>query len=150
MISRRILHWAFCCAALALICARADTNRFIFRAEPSTRFNFQGFAGDRIKANLHLVRAVDGQILWSGDFDAQLSDVFGVQEQIARAVVDSLHVRVDSRTREALVGRPTRDPEAYDLYLQGRSRAVIRGREHLDSAVAFFTRATKRGPSAAS
>src|SRR5688572_14086108 len=43
------------CLAVGLTCAgslAADTNRFTFRADPSTRFNFQGFAGDRIKANI--------------------------------------------------------------------------------------------------
>jgi DUF1680 family protein len=55
MISRRLMHWTFsfmAFAVLALNGASADTNHFLFRADPSTRFNFQGFVGDRVKANV--------------------------------------------------------------------------------------------------
>jgi serine/threonine protein kinase/tetratricopeptide (TPR) repeat protein len=103
-------------------------------------------ADGRIRANIRLVRPKDGTTLWTGDFDRQGSDLFAVQEEIAGAVVDSLHVQREGTTRGPIVGEPTRDLVAYDLYLAGRQLAVTRKREALDSAKSLFLSATRRDP----
>ena len=103
-------------------------------------------AQGRIRANARLVRPSDGATLWSGDFDRENSDLFTVQEEIAAAIVDSLHVRRDGNAREPIVGEPTRDLVAYDLYLTGRRLALTRQHAQLDSAEALFVSATKRDP----
>jgi Flp pilus assembly protein TadD len=65
-----------------------------------------------------LVKAADGFHLWSERFDRCLRDVFDIQDEIARAIVDRLRVQLSAD--RTLAGRPTAHPEAYCLYLQGR------------------------------
>ena len=103
-------------------------------------------AQGRIRANARLVRPSDGTTLWTGDFDRQNSDLFAVQEEIAAAIVDSLHVRRDGGARAPIVGEPTRDLVAYDLYLAGRRMGASRQKELLDSAKSLFLSATRRDP----
>jgi serine/threonine-protein kinase len=100
----------------------------------------------RIRSNVRLLRPSDGTTLWTGDFDRQNSDLFAVQEEIAGAIVDSLHVQRDGTTQGPIIGQPTLDLVAYDLYLAGKRLAVMRQREGLDSAKSLFLSATRRDP----
>ena len=75
-------------------------------------------AGDRLRVTAQLVNAADGYQLWSQTFDRNLADVFAVQDEIARAVVGALRVRVlpeEGKTAEVQVTRP----EVYTTYLRG-------------------------------
>jgi serine/threonine-protein kinase len=75
-------------------------------------------AGDKLRMTATLLRARDGTTRWSGTFDGDLKDVFAVQESIARAVVDSLRVRIGSEGIQRIVPQSTTSSEAYDLYLR--------------------------------
>ena len=100
-------------------------------------------ANGHIRANASLARVSDGKILWTGRFDRMNADIFAVQDEITAAIVDSLHVQRDGATRGPIVGQPTHDLVAYDLYLAGRRLAVTRRREALDSAKSLFLSATR-------
>ena len=72
--------------------------------------------GPRVRISTHLMECANGTTLWSERFDRDLSDIFELQDEIARAVAASLKV-VLSRISE-----PHRiDPAAYELYLRARS-----------------------------
>ncbi len=75
-------------------------------------------SGDRVRITAQLVNAEDGLHLWSETYDRDLDDIFVVQEEIARAIVEALEVRL--ATGEALVERPTESQDAYEEYLRGR------------------------------
>jgi TolB-like protein len=77
-------------------------------------------AGDQLRVTAQLVNAQTGYQLWSKSFDAELVDVFAIQEQIATAVAEALSValRVGLITR---IEGGTTNVEAYDRYLQGRN-----------------------------
>jgi hypothetical protein len=82
---------------------------------------------------------------WQQDFDADLTDVFQVQADIAGKVAEQLRVRLGSADKEALVAQPTQNLEAYDAYLRGQaidregnSPAVLR------RAIAAYTDALHR------
>jgi len=97
-------------------------------------------AGGRIRVTAKLVKASDGFDLWSQTFDREMSDVFAVQDEIARAVVDALRVRLLGG--RALVHRPaTRSREAYDLFLLGRDEMRTEEMSQVKSAVAAFEKA---------
>ena len=90
-----------------------DTLNVTYLLEASVRR-----AGDNVRITATLFRARDGTTRWSGSFRGDLRDVFAVQESIARAVVDSLRVRIGAEGTQRVVARSTTSPEAYDLYLR--------------------------------
>ena len=77
-------------------------------------------AGNRLRVTAQLVNAADGYHLWSERYDRDLDDVFAVQDDIARAIVEKLRVRLTGPAGAPLVKRPTDNLEAYQLYLKGR------------------------------
>jgi serine/threonine-protein kinase len=101
-------------------------------------------SGDRLRVTAQLVSAKNGYQLWSASYDRSLADVFTVQEDIARAIVSALRVRLGARADSSLAARPTRDLAAYDLYLQGRFAWNQRSEATLPQAVRYFEQATAR------
>ncbi|HET8732445.1 MAG TPA: hypothetical protein VFM45_01610, partial [Anaeromyxobacteraceae bacterium] len=73
-------------------------------------------SGTRVRITAQLIETTNGSHLWSQEFDRQLDDVFAVQEEIARAVVSALKVKL--LPRQAEVARAA-DPRAHDQYLLG-------------------------------
>ena len=71
-------------------------------------------AGNQVRITAQLIKADDGYHLWSESYDRQLDDIFAIQDDIAKSVVDSLRLTL---LGEAPQTEPI-DPEAYVLYLQ--------------------------------
>ncbi len=103
-------------------------------------------AGKRLKVTAELVNAADNTVLWSQTFDREMVDVFAVQEEIARAIVGALNVRLTEDEGARLGNRPTTDLEAYDLYLKGRFSWTKRTREGMEAALTYFQSAVERDP----
>ena len=83
-------------------------------------------AGNRVRVTAQLMNASDGIQLWSERYDRELDDIFAIQDEIARGIVEQLRVRLGLEQATApLVARPTDDLEAYQLYLRGREAAVV-------------------------
>jgi TolB-like protein/class 3 adenylate cyclase/Tfp pilus assembly protein PilF len=101
-------------------------------------------AGQRIRITAQLVRVTDGFHIWSDTYDRKLDDVFAIQEEIARATVDALQVRLASRP--PLVRRPTGDFRAYEMYLTGRHFWNQRTEEGFRKAISYFEKALKADP----
>ena len=78
-------------------------------------------AENRLRITAQLINVADGFHLWSERFDRDLADVFAIQDEIARAIVDKLEVKLLGKEKGTFVKRHTADPEAYTLYLKGRS-----------------------------
>jgi serine/threonine-protein kinase len=100
-------------------------------------------SGNRMRIAAQLVNATDGYQLWSQAYDRELTDVFAVQEDIARAIVEALRVKLGVAEGAALHAAPTKDLEAYDLYLKGRfawnqrtAAAITEAVKYLEQAVA--------------
>ena len=77
-------------------------------------------AGNRLRINAQLINAEDGDHLWSERYDRDMDDVFAVQDEIARAIVEKLRVKLVGKQDGLLVTRKTESLDAYNLYLQGR------------------------------
>lgn len=77
-------------------------------------------AGARIRISAQLIDGESGGHVWAERFDREFTDIFAVQDEITRNIVDALRVRLLPAERRALAGQPTADVEAYQLYLQGR------------------------------
>jgi serine/threonine protein kinase/Tfp pilus assembly protein PilF len=104
-------------------------------------------SGNRLRVSVQLISIKDGYQLWAESFDRDLSDVFAVQEEVARSIVSALRVRLTPNKDSALAARPTADLEAYDLYLKGRYAWNQRTGPSLEEAVRYLTQATARDPS---
>ncbi|MDQ3116038.1 MAG: adenylate/guanylate cyclase domain-containing protein, partial [Verrucomicrobiota bacterium] len=76
-------------------------------------------AGDRVRVNVQLIDARADTHLWAKNYDRDLKDVFGVQSEVAQQIADALRAQLSPSEATALAVAPTRDPEAYDLFLQG-------------------------------
>jgi serine/threonine protein kinase/tetratricopeptide (TPR) repeat protein len=103
-------------------------------------------AGNRVRITAQLVDIADGFHLWSDKYDRDLDDIFGIQDEISLAIVESLKVRLLGGEKEQLVKRHTRDPEAHNLYLKGRYFWNRRLEVGLKKALECFQRASDRDP----
>jgi TolB-like protein/Tfp pilus assembly protein PilF len=101
-------------------------------------------SGNRLRVSAQLVNSSDGYQLWSQSYDRDPSDVFAVQEDIARAIVAALRVRLGSATDSVLASRPTSDLAAYDLFLKGRFAWNQRTSASLTQAASWFGQAVAR------
>jgi TolB-like protein/Flp pilus assembly protein TadD len=100
--------------------------------------------GDRVRIVAQLVNVTDGIQLWTRTFDRQLKDIFAVQEEIARAVAESLKVTLlgsDSAQKSA-----SENVEAHNAYLQGHFYFQRRNLEDYRKAVDYFDEAIRLDP----
>ena len=78
-------------------------------------------AANQVRVNVQLVNAQTDSHLWADTYDRKLTDIFGVESEIAKRVAESLQAKLTGREEQALAVKPTNNPEAYDLYLRGLS-----------------------------
>jgi TolB-like protein/Tfp pilus assembly protein PilF len=102
--------------------------------------------GDRVRITAQLIRAADGIHLWSKDFDGDLSDVFKLQDQVARAIVDELQPMLVGEQKTRLVDQATGNPEAYRLYLRASELLNKREYAHRKDAIAWLEEALRLDP----
>jgi TolB-like protein len=102
--------------------------------------------GNRVRIVAELINAADGIELWTRTFDRELKDIFAVQEEIARAVAESLKVTLlGSQDRPAQRGAPS-NVEAHNAYLQGHFHFQRRNLEDYRKAVGYFDQAIRLDP----
>ncbi|HZS18432.1 MAG TPA: tetratricopeptide repeat protein [Candidatus Udaeobacter sp.] len=102
--------------------------------------------GNRVRIVAQLINAADGIQLWTGKFDRELKDIFAVQEEIARAVAQSLKVTLlGSQDRPAQRGASS-NVEAHNAYLQGHFHFQRRNLEDYRKAVSYFDQAIRLDP----
>ena len=102
-------------------------------------------SGERVRISAQLVRAADGSHLWAQTFDRELADVFAVQDEISRAVVAALRVRLLPGTTTARSGK-TGNPEALSQYLLGRDLLRYGGVLDAKRALKAFEKAVSLDP----
>jgi len=110
-------------------------------------------AADQVRVNVQLINAQTDSHLWAETYDRKLTDVLGVESEIAKRVAESLQANLTGREEHALAVKPTNNPEAYDAYLRGlafEGRAQV-GPYAWDSdlawkATGFYERAVQLDP----
>ncbi len=102
-------------------------------------------AGDRLRVNVRLSNSADGLQIWSRRFDGNAQDVFAIEDQITRAVVEQLQPEAQSQ-KAPLVTGPTANIDAHRLYLRGRQALNARTSARLRESIGFFTSALALDP----
>ncbi len=97
-------------------------------------------SGDRVRITAQLIDASDGTHIWSETYDRTLSDIFAVQDDVAAAVINALHIHVSTAISR---GRPTDNLQAYTLYLKAR---VLLNAHNGREATALLLQATELDP----
>ena len=69
---------------------------------------------DQVRVNVQLINAQTDSHLWAKTYDRKLTDIFGVESEIAKGIAESLQAKLTGREEQALVVKPTNNPEAYD------------------------------------
>jgi TolB-like protein/Tfp pilus assembly protein PilF len=103
-------------------------------------------SGDRLRITAQLSSVADGYHVWSQTYDRRLADVFAVQDEISRAIVGALEIRVAGNPGRRLVQSSTQDLEAYNLYLQGRFHLNKWRPESARKGIEYFAQALRKDP----
>jgi len=103
-------------------------------------------SGGRLRITAQLSSVADGYHVWSETYDRRLADVFAVQDEISRAIVAALEVRVAGNPGGRLVQSSTQDLEAYNLYLQGRFHLNKWRPEGARKGIEYFAQAIAKDP----
>lgn len=101
--------------------------------------------GDRVRIVAELINAADGVEVWTRTFDRELKDIFAVQQEIARAVAESLRVTLLG-SEEKSTQMATNSVEAHNAYLQARFHVQRGNVEDYRKAITYFDRAIELDP----
>jgi serine/threonine-protein kinase len=137
------------------LAVRSQTSSFFYKGKPinvrnagnqlAADYILEGSVlrvGRRLRINAQLVRVRDDFSLWSGSYDRELADIFAIQDEISRGIVNSLRLKLGRGQR-----RYQTSPEAYDLYLRARAPWVRNGWSVLSGTVASFEAVIAKDPS---
>jgi len=107
-------------------------------------------AGDRVRVNVQLLDARIDTHLWAKSYDRDLKDVFTVESEVAQEIADALRAKLSPSQSHALATAPTRDTEAYDLFLKGeyeqhQAESAVNA-DLFDRAQMFYRQALARDP----
>jgi serine/threonine protein kinase/tetratricopeptide (TPR) repeat protein len=100
-------------------------------------------AGGKIRVTAQLINVADGYHLWSERYDREMENVFALQDEIARAIAETLKVRLLPAEETRLISRGTENVEAFNDYLKGR---YFFNRREAPEAIVEFERALSRDP----
>ena len=105
---------------------------------------------DQVRVNVQLINAQTDSHLWADTYDRKLTDIFGVESEIAKRIAESLQAKLTGREEQALAVKPTNNPEAYDAYLRGLAfdarYAPRYSSDLMRKAVDFYERAVQLDP----
>jgi TolB-like protein/Tfp pilus assembly protein PilF len=91
-------------------------------------------AGDTVRVSVNLIQAASDSHLWADTYDRKLTDILGVETEIAKGIAEQLQAKLTGREEQTLAVKPTNNPEAYDAYLRGLA---------FEARGSFFNAATK-------
>jgi TolB-like protein/Flp pilus assembly protein TadD len=100
--------------------------------------------GSRIRITAQLIKTADGFQVWSEVYDRELNDILSTQEEIARAVTAALNVTLAGGAPVQPGG--TKNPEAYNSYLQAQYLSHARSKEALEMSAVYYDQAKRLDP----
>ena len=104
-------------------------------------------SGDNLRITVQLTSTDDGRLVWSERYDRKLDDVFAIQDEISRTIVNKLRSTPFANVIAAPASRHTENVEAYGLYLRGRYEWNKRTSEGVTEGIRYFEEAIAADPS---
>jgi TolB-like protein/predicted Zn-dependent protease len=98
-------------------------------------------AGNRLRVSAQLIDAPQDVHRWAVTYDGAIDDVFSIQEQLARKIVDALELRLTAAEEQHLSERAISNLPAYEYYLQARHDMWRWRRDSIDRAVQLLRKA---------
>ena len=137
------------------LAVRSQTSSFALKGKPQNvhdvgkqleaEYILEGsvlLSGQQLRIDAQLVRVRDDFPLWSGKYNRELTDVFAVQDEISRGIVNGLRLKLGQGRR-----RYETSTEAYDLYLRARALQIQHGQPGFDQSIVPLEEATAKDPS---
>ena len=110
-------------------------------------------AADKVRVNVQLIDARADSHLWAKTYDRDMKDVFAIQSEVAQEIADSLQAKLSPAEAKTLATAPTKNPEAYDLFLKAEyfanqilSSTAKDPAETARIAAGFYEKATAADP----
>src|SRR6185436_17780934 len=100
--------------------------------------------GDRVRVTGHMIRSSDGMTIWSGKYDTNYQDIFGLQDAISEEVGAAMIPNLRKDARDQLANHLTDNQEAYEAYVTGFHFWNKRTKENLSKAIHFLELATQK------
>jgi adenylate cyclase len=106
-------------------------------------------AGNRVRITAQLIDATSGAHLWADRYDRDLTDIFAVQDDVTRRIVDALKVTLSPAEKARHADSGTNNIDAYDYFLRGRELLLgkTNTRETFEQSTKFLMRALELDPS---
>ena len=117
--------------------------------ELGARYILQGSirkSANRVRISGQLIEAATGLHVWADRFDAELVDVFDLQDRITESVVGAIEPNLQRAEIARVTAKPTERQDAYDHYLRALPHYRAHSRQGLDTAVALLRRALEIDP----
>jgi serine/threonine protein kinase/Flp pilus assembly protein TadD len=103
--------------------------------------------GETLVVGTELLDVQAGSQLWGERYNRKISDIFALEEEIARKISDSLRMKLSGEEKSRLVKRSTDNSEAYQLYLRGRHHWAKRTPDRVRKGIEYFQQAIEKDPS---
>jgi tetratricopeptide (TPR) repeat protein len=104
-------------------------------------------AEQAIHVMVRLTDVDDGRVIWGGQYQSDIKDFFGIQDELCKGIADGLKVRILSDAQVNISRLTTVNIDAFELYSKGRELIDRRDiKENIDSAIHLFERAIKLSP----
>jgi len=105
-------------------------------------------AVDKVRVNVQLIDARADSHLWAKSYDREIKDVFAVESEVSQEIADALEAKLSAAEATTLATAPTKDPQAYDLFLKGEyeeheAESSLKS-EAFDQATASYQQAITR------
>ena len=81
-------------------------------------------AGNRVRITAQMIDGAEGDHVWADRYDRDLDDIFAIQDEISKAIVEALKIKLLPEEKKAIEQRGTNNVEAYNLYLMARQQWV--------------------------
>jgi adenylate cyclase len=103
-------------------------------------------ANDQVRVNVQLTDASSGRQIWAERYDGDMTNVFGLQDEITEQVVTALAIKLNNTERERLTRRQTDNLEAYEYFLRGQELVARRSRNNNRAAQELLGKAIELDP----
>ncbi|MEQ9426887.1 MAG: helix-turn-helix domain-containing protein [Cyclobacteriaceae bacterium] len=105
-------------------------------------------ANNRVRITAQLISTNDGTHFWSKNFDRDLEDIFAIQDEISLQIADQIRENFGHlNIQEHLIEAPTKNIEAYDLYLKGRHQHLMWDGAGIVNSIALYEQCVTTDPS---